>query len=142
MLISETVWIQKLARMNRDLKAYNFALLIERYEAYLAVNEGEPIKPMNGDYVRFADGVERRVSHRWPKDIQTSDGGSWHLGTGYVSFSGGLYRSVPTKTLKLTDEMKEGRYWFFDENHHTADSSVAVTIPVRAWVCSENAPKV
>src|SRR5271167_3580103 len=53
--------------------------------------------PRVGDFVRFADGVERRISHYWQAEpdmpgwqagAQTSDGGSWHLGSEGCSFSG------------------------------------------------------
>ncbi len=50
-----------------------------------------------GDYVDFADGVSRRVSHVFPREwgddygVQTSDGGSFYLDEGFVSFSGSLY---------------------------------------------------
>ena len=72
------------------------AKILSRNMASLDKNQG----PRCGDYVVFADGVTRRVSHIWdfqggsPVMLQTSDGGSWCLGDGYVSFSGTLYRSV------------------------------------------------
>ena len=56
--------------------------------------------PKQGDFVRFADVVLRRISHVWldengsPDSIQTSDGGSFYLGDGYLSFSGSLFTSV------------------------------------------------
>src|SRR5262245_57596435 len=74
--------------------------------------------PRCGDFIKFRDGVTRRISHVWefqPRTVQTSDGGSWHLGEGwtpdeaYVSFSGSLYRSVPADSVILSDEIREGR---------------------------------
>ena len=67
--------------------------------------------PRVGDFVTFADGVTRRISHVWPAGwnedgvarLQTSDlpggdkpmySGSYYLGDGYISYSGGLHASL------------------------------------------------
>ena len=103
--------------------------------------------PRCGDYVEFADGTTRRVSHVWGEDwgedsgVQTSDGGSFYLGNGYVSFSGGLYRMVKMGTLTLTGERRPGRAWFLHHDWATRDNGVGVTIPFRVYTCSENAPR-
>lgn len=103
--------------------------------------------PQLGDYVRFADGVERRISHVWGfhgGGIQTSDGRwgmSFYLGDdSYVEFSGGLYGSVPPETLKLTDERKKGRFWFFHHGWVEAYNGIGVWVPCRVWQCSQEAP--
>lgn len=99
--------------------------------------------PRDGDYVRFADGVERRVSYVTPADwapecdsVQTSDGGSWYLGHGYTSFSGGLFDGVPHSSLTLTNETKPGSCWFFHHDYATADNGVDVEIPFRVYQCN------
>ena len=99
-----------------------------------------------GDYVRFADGVERRVSFVTPSEwlpdidsVQTSEGGSWYLGDGYCSFSGSLHLGVRRETLTLTEETKLGRVWFFHHDHARASNGVEVAIPFRVYVCSEAA---
>src|SRR5438309_10692209 len=96
------------------------AILCERTEA-LNKRDG----PRIGDFVIFADGIERRISYIWgfenqdgfwsarPDSVQTSDGGSYYLGEGYVSMSGSLYTSVPIGTLADTGERKAGQVWFF-----------------------------
>jgi hypothetical protein len=68
--------------------------------------------PGSGDFVRFVDGVLRRVSHVWGFEpaLQTSDGGSWYLGDGYVSFSGSLYSAIPTETCVRTSERRSGEF--------------------------------
>ena len=115
------------------------AILAQRVAALDAV-EG----PRVGDFVRFADGVERRISYIWPEawddettsSVQTSDGGSYYLGDGYVSMSGSLYTGVHGRTLTLTDEQREGSVWFFHHNQHVAHNGVDVMIPFRVFTCS------
>ena len=104
--------------------------------------------PRVGDWVEFADGITRRVSHVWDGEdwgdsagVQTSDGGSFYLGNGYVSFSGSLYVSVKMGTLTGTGEVRPGSTWIFRHDHHTAHNGVDVTIPFRVYRCTENAPR-
>jgi len=92
--------------------------------------------PRVGDYVDFADGITRRISHIWdiaPCTVQTSDGGSWYLGKGFCSFSGGLHPGIARETLTLTGEVREGSLWFFHHDYHTADNGVETTIPFRVY---------
>lgn len=104
--------------------------------------------PRVGDYVRFANGIERRISYIWdfgddsPTNVQTSDGGSFFLGYGYVSFSGSLYNGVPGPTLTITDEKKLGRAWFFDHDLPGAGRGVQVTVGFRMYLCSLDAEMV
>ena len=58
--------------------------------------------PQVGDFVIFADGTERRISHNWGDEVQTSDDGSFYLGDGYMSFAGSLYTSIPIILEKLS----------------------------------------
>lgn len=106
--------------------------------------------PRVGDFVRFADGVTRRVSHLWAWDVrtdgprpadwvdsaQTSDGGSFYLGDGYVSMSGGLHPGVPLETLTDTGELLSGQCWFFHHDWHRAHNGVNVCVPFRLYSCS------
>lgn len=97
--------------------------------------------PRVGDFVRFADDVLRRVSYIWPESgVQTSDEGSFYLGKGYVSFSGSLYRCVPSATLTRTDEQRLGRIWTFHHNFPQAHHGVHTSVPFRIYRCSERAP--
>jgi flavin-dependent dehydrogenase len=107
------------------------------------------IEPQSGDWVIFADGVERRVSHvwDWPADsdgprvysIQTSDGGSWYLGDGYASFSGGLHPGVSGDTFSDTGTTRPGGVWIFHHDYHTAHNGVDVEIDFRVWRTTEAA---
>lgn len=111
--------------------------------------------PRVGDYVIFADGVTRRCSYHWhdgdysrgewpPKwdgGMQTSDGGSFHLGRFGVSMSGGLYSTVPTDSLTLTAERRTGACWVF--HHDMAGAGRAVTFypEWRVYRCDREAPR-
>jgi len=99
-----------------------------------------------GDYVDFADGVTRRVSHVFPREwggdygVQTSDGGSFYLDEGFVSFSGSLYRPIPHRTLTQTEQQRPGRVWIFHHDWPERDNGVHDEIPFRVYACTEEAP--
>lgn len=118
--------------------------LDERDQAILAERVAEIDRregPRVGDFVRYADGVEHRVSHVWGDEaddtIQTSYGGSFYLGHGYVSFSGGLEPGVKRETLTLTGERKDGRVWFFHHDYATAHNGVDARMAFRVYETSE-----
>lgn len=101
-----------------------------------------------GDFVRFACGTIRRISHIWSWDglpaesVQTScDGYGFHLGNGYVSFSGTLFRGVHESTLTLTNELRVGRVWIWHHGMPGAGCGVETTIPFRVYTCTETAPE-
>jgi hypothetical protein len=86
--------------------------------------------------------VTRQIFYVWPDSVQTSDGGSFYLGDGYMSFSGSLYTSVPIETLTLIEgTRREAWAWFFHHDHRTAHNSVHVCVPVRVWMSSAKAPR-
>lgn len=89
-----------------------------------------------GDWVIFADGVTRRISYIWDDGPQTSAGGTYFLGHGYVSMSGGLYPHVPKATLTLTDERRDAWVWFFHHDFATAHNGVDVMAEFRVYTCS------
>ena len=101
-----------------------------------------------GDWLRFADGGEQRVSHVWKDDdwqgpVQTTDcrfGASWYLGHGYLSFSGGLLDGVSADTLTLTDERKPGSCWIFHHDYRCAGGGVDAVVPFRVYQCTEDTP--
>jgi hypothetical protein len=106
--------------------------------------------PRVGDFVHFADGVERRVSHYWQAEpdidgwragVQTSDGGSWHLGSEGCSFSGSLYPLVPLETLTQTEETREGSAWIFHHDYACAGNGVDFRVPFRVFECSRPATR-
>lgn len=136
----------------QPLDATDTAILAGRQQAYLHRKNPTPgnfpFAPANGDFVVFADGVVRRISHAHENgSIQTSDlrdtiqSGSFYLGEGYMSFSGGLHGGVPKSSLTLADEFRIGRAWFFHHGEVGADRGVEVTLRCFVWNCNLPAPK-
>jgi hypothetical protein len=112
-------------------------ILSDRATRFWAQHTG----PMVGDYVDFADGVSRRISHVWDfgdaDRIQTSDGGSWYLTSiGTCDFSGGLLPAIPAATFTLTGEAREGAVWFFHHNYRTAHNGLETTMPFAVYRCA------
>ena len=109
-------------------------ILDKRQSAYL-----ERTGPQVGHWVHFADGAVRRISHIWdwgePSEvsIQTSNGGSFYLGNGYMQFSGSLYSGIPGSTFKRTDKFKVGSAWFFHHNDACAHNGVGVMVKCAVW---------
>lgn len=94
------------------------------------------LQPTVGDFVDFADGQTRRISHIWSDEtFQNSESGSFYLGNGYVSFSGALNSSLPNASLTLTEERRNGWFWFFHHNLTCAGGGRDVQIPCRVWSC-------
>lgn len=100
-----------------------------------------------GDFVRFADGVARRVSYIWTDEhgeifsVQTSGGGSFYLADGFVSFSGSLYHGVPFESLTDTGDRHDGDVWFFHHDFPGAGCGVACVAKFRIWTCNTEAPQ-
>lgn len=107
--------------------------------------------PRCGDYVRFADGSMRRISHVWkwdsddpalPNKVQTSWGGSWHMTRGGASFSGSLYGGPRLADMRLTTESKPGQFWVFDRDEWGAGRGIYFEAPCRVYECDmETAPR-
>ena len=93
--------------------------------------------PRIGDFVRFRDGSLHRFTHDWDEHgLQTAPdmSGSFYLDrTGHASYSGGLDPCVPLEELEPTDEVLEGRFWFFHLDHAMAHNDVRVMVPCRVY---------
>jgi hypothetical protein len=100
--------------------------------------------PRVGDFVEFPGDITRRISYIWPDEpasVQTSRGGSYYLGNGYVSMSGSLYVGVPAWTLTDTGETRDGAVWVFHHDYHTGGNGVGAMVPFRVFRCSVEAPR-
>ncbi len=98
--------------------------------------------PQTGDFVRFSDGVLRRISYVWPQHFQTSTDGFYHLlDSGGVSMGGSHYLEVSLSTLSPTDELLEGKAWIARDESRDTNSSVTFKAPFRVYRCSEPAPR-
>lgn len=93
-------------------------------------------RPRLGDYVRFPTGELERFSHDWGTEFQTSPlkSASYYLHThGNASVGGGLNPSIPTDSLTLSAESKEGTYWFFHHGEAGQGRGVYFEIPCRVY---------
>jgi len=97
--------------------------------------------PRVGDFLKLPYGLYTRFTHEWDDSIQTggSEHGSYYLGDGYCSYSGGLDSGVKFKDIQPTSETKEGKVWFFDKNMSGADRGVDFKIPFRVYELKEGA---
>jgi hypothetical protein len=93
--------------------------------------------PQVGDVVYFPDGSRRRFSHDWGDVIQTSFGGSFYLGNGYTSYSGGLERAKPVQNMINTGKTEEANFWFFHHDYPVKDGGVDVKALVPVWEYKE-----
>ena len=92
--------------------------------------------PRVGDFVKMADGTLKRFTYNWGDGIQTTAngyGGSFHLGKGYVSYSGGLDPAIPRETIRYAGKKRAGSFWFFHHGHMTAHNGVETTAMCRVY---------
>lgn len=94
-------------------------------------NRGEG--PRVGDFIMFSDGVLHRFSHDWGDGLQTSLGGSFYLGHGSMSFSGGLDPSIPKHALLNSGRTRPGSAWFFHCDSPRAYSAIYVEVACRVY---------
>lgn len=111
-------------------------LFEERKRAY---NDLQGIRV--GDYLRMPDGKFTRATHIWrdeddiPELVQDGGGryGSFYLGEGYCSYSGGLDPGVKAAYLCPTHETEPGHVWFFHHDCWKADNGVYFTMDFRVF---------
>lgn len=105
--------------------------------------------PRVGDFIRVPDGRLTRIAYVWdlsPDDdkVQTvgayTEGGSFYLGAGYTSYSGGLWPGMPRSALRETDETRDGSVWIFHHDVWGAGRGVHTTVPFRVWA-SDRMPR-
>lgn len=99
-----------------------------------------------GDFVEYPSGELRRVSHVWRDEhgatfsVQTSicgasgDVGSFYLGAGHLSYSGGLERGADPSSFKPTGRTRSGACWTFHHGRHQAHNAVYLQADRRVWV--------
>ena len=94
-----------------------------------------------GDWIREPDGRMSRATHDWNQDgemsetIQHGGGefGQFYLGSGYISYSGGLDTGIKKNQLRQTEEMKPGKVWFFKDDYHTAHNGIEFMVDFRVY---------
>lgn len=92
-----------------------------------------PDHPRVGDYIITPEGQYVRAAYIWPDQTQTCEAGSFHLGIGGASMSGGLDHGYKTERLVNTGETKEGSFWFFHHRHQQAHNGVGLTCACRVF---------
>lgn len=108
-------------------------ILSERIEAYNARAEVKV-----GEFLQYKD-TFLRFSADWGDSIQTSQGGTYYLGDGYMSMSGALNSGVGKSALELTPDRKDGSCWFFHHDYRTAGGGVDFQVSLRVWKLKDEA---
>lgn len=114
----------------------NDEILLTRYTA-LNKQQGARV----GDFLKLTPPDPRcpnytRFTHDWGDTIQTGGtvGGSYYLANGFLSYSGGLDPGIATADLILTDEVKDGHVWFFDEDISGAGRGLTFDAQMRVFI--------
>lgn len=93
--------------------------------------------PRVGDWIREPSGRMTRATHDWGNDSIMQHGGGefgqFYLGDGYISYSGGLETGIKKASLKLTDEVKPGKVWFFKNNWPKVDNGIDYMVDFRVY---------
>jgi len=113
---------------NEGLNDKNKAILAEKEKAFDAIPG-----PRIGDFY-INENNYSRFTHDWGDSIQSqyeNINGSFYLGNGYVSYSGGLSPAISKVDLELTNGVKEGVFWFFNENMAMANNGIKVWLNCR-----------
>jgi len=111
--------------------AINQLIFKRRREAYDAIPMEQP---RVGDFIKHLNGKVTRVTHVWHDCLQAGGGdGSFYLGEGYISYSGGLDLPIPLKSVVLTIGKRKGWIWFFSEDHRAAHNGVDFEMDFRVF---------
>lgn len=105
-------------------------ILAERMKKY---NEIPGVRV--GDWIEEPDGRMTRATYDWSDTIQNGGGeyGQFYLGDGYISYSGGLGPGVHKDKLVNTGKVKNGKVWFFKNDHWFAGNGIDFIVPFRVF---------
>jgi hypothetical protein len=124
---------EDLADLNPDADDRDFATL-----AQFVANLDAVTGPRVGDFVVFTDGRVGRFAHDHDeRGLQTTDGGSFHLGAYGASFSGGLDRVRARTLLHETGDTRPGSVWIWHHGRVAGSNGVTMRVPVRVFTCAE-----
>ena len=119
------------------MTTFNDTILKNRMEK---LNEKKGAR--NGDFLKLPNGKYTRFTHDWGDSLQTGclrianesgNCGSFYLGSGSMSYSGSLDPAIDRSKLKLTDEIKLGRVWFFNNGEARAHNGIDFDVPLRVF---------
>jgi hypothetical protein len=109
----------------------NIEILNERVTNF---NNMSSLVPRVGDYLKLDKRQYTRFTHAWFDGIQAGgEAGSYYLGDGYCSYSGGLTEIISYEKIKLTKKTKTGLVWFFNNDWHEAHNGVHFEIEFRVY---------
>lgn len=125
----------KLYKTNHDVEPddYDKGMVGAYIDAWNSHFRNDPDTPRVGDYVITPDGKYQRAAYIWPDQVQTCDGGSFYLGNGYASMSGGLDPGFKKEKLVPTGERKAGHFWTFHHNYAQAHSGIGISCSCRVF---------
>ncbi len=91
-----------------------------------------------GDWLVLLDGTIRRIAYIWTeaKLVQPTDHedtGSFYLGLGYLSMSGGLDSGLPMDDFTSTGMHRKGSCWLFHHNIREAHNGVDMELLCRLF---------
>lgn len=87
-----------------------------------------------GDFLCLPHGEFVRFSHDWGESLQTTGAShGFHLGSSYISYSGGLDSGIKRASIKQTNELKAGFVWIWDQGISGADRGVNMQMSFRVF---------
>lgn len=112
-----------------DKAERDLAIIKDRIEKF---NSREGFKI--GSKIKLPDGQYVMISQIWDESVQTSLGGSMHLGkSGYISFSGGMDSGIDKSDLILTDEVSYSTIWIFHNDLSGGGRGVYYKMPFQVY---------
>jgi hypothetical protein len=96
--------------------------------------------PRVGDWLDTPAG-SYRIAHNWGDSVQPTitkgDSGSFYLGSGFLEYSGGLGRAIPSLRIIPTEEKRNAKIWFFSGDEARANNGVSFEISFRVFRVTE-----
>lgn len=135
--VQESLDEGSLADLNPHLDHKDLILLIGHLAAWDLIE-----KPRVGDLVKFTGSdAYHRIAHKWDDGYQTAPGGSYHLGDGYMSMSGGLDRSIPIEEFVDTHNRDVTSAWMWHHDRMEAHNGVNVRVFARIYSIDREGPR-
>ena len=94
-----------------------------------------------GDYLKMPYGMYTRFTYKLGEYIQVGgDAGTYFLNDlGFLSYSGGIDSGVYITDLEVTNEVKPGAIWFFNNNEAKAYNGFDTIINFRVFKLKDKA---
>lgn len=108
----------------------------------------EQKQPLVGDFI-IVGGEYLRFTHDWDESgLQTTckrqgdatHHGGFHLSkSGRASYSGSLDPIIPLEKFELTEELRKGEFWMFNEDYATAHNGIGFMADCKVYKLKEEA---